>query len=265
MTPRITEAARAYREKLYPGSAATLYETDPEFVELFANFAFDEVVNADGAGGDLDDRTRFLAILSALIGCQGVEAYKALAPAALEVGVTPVELKELVYQSMAYVGFGRMLPFLLAANEVLCERGESLPLPPQGTTTRESRRAAGNELQVELFGEGLRSAWERGPEDRRPVSAWLAGNCFGDWYTRGGLGLAERELATLVLLAAQGGCEPQLAAHALANLRAGNGRELLAGAVSQCVPYIGYPRVLNALACIDEAAERFAAEGEAGA
>ena len=248
MTPRITEAARAYREKLYPGSAATLYETDPEFVELFANFAFDEVVNAEGAGGDLDDRTRFLAILSALIGCQGVEAFKALAPAALEVGVTPVELKELVYQSMAYVGFGRMLP-----------------LPPQGTTTRESRRAAGNELQVELFGEGLRSAWERGPEDRRPVSAWLAGNCFGDWYTRGGLGLAERELATLVLLAAQGGCEPQLAAHALANLRAGNGRELLAGAVSQCVPYIGYPRVLNALACIDEAAERFAAEGEAGA
>ena len=67
MTPRITEAARAYREKLYPGSAATLYETDPEFVELFANFAFDEVVNAEGAGGDLDDRTRFLAILSALI------------------------------------------------------------------------------------------------------------------------------------------------------------------------------------------------------
>ena len=96
MTPRITEAARAYREKLYPGSAATLYETDPEFVELFANFAFDEVVNAEGAGGDLDDRTRFLAILSALIGCQGVEAFKALAPAALEVGVTSVELKELV-------------------------------------------------------------------------------------------------------------------------------------------------------------------------
>ena len=68
-----------------------------------------------------------------------------------------------------------------------------------------------------------------------------------------------------MLLAAQGGCEPQLAAHVLANLRAGNDRELLAGAVSQCVPYIGYPRVLNALACIDEAAERFAAEGEADA
>ena len=46
----------------------------------------------------------------------------ALAPAALAVGLEPVALKELVYQSMAYVGFGRMLPFLLAANEVLGER-----------------------------------------------------------------------------------------------------------------------------------------------
>ena len=266
MTPRITEAARAYREKLYPGSAATLYETDPEFVELFANFAFDEVVNAEGAGGgNLDDRTRFLAILSALVGSHGVEAFKALAPAALAVGLEPVALKELVYQSMAYVGFGRMLPFLLAANEVLGERGECLPLEPQGTTTREDRREAGNRAQVEIFGEGMRESWTRGPEDRRHVSEWLAANCFGDWYTRGGLTLAERELVTLCLLAAQGGCEPQLTGHALGNLRLGNDKELLVGAVSQCIPYVGYPRALNALACIDEAAERLAAEGEAGA
>ena len=257
----INEQAQAYRKRLFPGFDSPLASTDPEFVERLDRFAFGEVPASD----DLDDRTRMMAILASLVGAQAIDLFKAMAKGAFNVGLTPVEIKEIVYQATPYVGMGRMLPFLLAANEVLCERGESLPLPPQGTTTRESRRAAGNELQVELFGEGLRSAWERGPEDRRPVSAWLAGNCFGDWYTRGGLGLAERELATLVLLAAQGGCEPQLAAHALANLRAGNGRELLAGAVSQCVPYIGYPRVLNALACIDEAAERFAAEGEAGA
>ncbi len=97
------------------------------------------------------------------------------------------------------------------------------------------------------------------------MSEWLAANCFGDWYTRGGLTLAERELVTLCLLVAQGGCEPQLTGHALGNLRLGNDKELLVGAVSQCIPYVGYPRALNALACIDEAAERLAAEGEAGA
>ena len=259
MTPRITEAARAYREKLYPGSAATLYETDPEFVELFANFAFDEVVNAEGAGGgNLDDRTRFLAILSALVGSQGVEAFKALAPAALAVGLEPVALKELVYQSTPYVGMGRMLPFLYAVNELLEHRLVSLPLESQATTTEDTRLEAGAQKQVDLFGEDMADFYQSGPEETRHINRWLAENCFGDYYTRTGLDDAQREMITLCFLAAQGGCEPQLVSHAQANMRVGNDRAFLIKVVSQCVPYIGYPRCLNALRCIDEAAEQVA-------
>lgn len=55
-------------------------------MELFANFALDEVVNQ----GDLDDAARMMAILAALLGCQGVEEYRVLLPAALRAGVTPV-------------------------------------------------------------------------------------------------------------------------------------------------------------------------------
>lgn len=54
---------------------------------------------------------------------------------------------------------------------------------------------------------------------------------------------------------AQGGCEPQLIAHAKANLNLGNDRNFLTHVVSQCLPYIGYPRSLNAIACINKAAE----------
>ncbi len=61
-------------------------------------------------------------------------------------------------------------------------------------------------------------------------------------------------MITFCFLAAQGGCEPQLASHAAANMRVGNDKAFLITVVSQCLPFIGYPRSLNALRCVNEAA-----------
>ena len=63
----MTEAAEKYFNRLYPDGEFALASTDSEFAELFANFSCDEVVNQD----DLDDRTRMMAILATLLGCQG--------------------------------------------------------------------------------------------------------------------------------------------------------------------------------------------------
>ena len=166
-----------------------------------------------------------------------------------------MELKELVYQGTAYLGLGRTLPFLEASNRVLEEQGVTLPLPGQGTTTPDNRIESGNQAQVDIFGEQMRGFQNSGPQESRHINRWLAGNCFGDYYTRGGLDFRQRELITFCFLAAQGGCEPQLISHAAANLRIGNHREFLIDVVSQCLPYVGYPRSLNALRCIDEAAK----------
>ena len=65
----------------------------------------------------------------------------------------------------------------------------------------------------------------------------------------------QRELITFCFLAAQGGCEPQLIAHAKGNINLGNDKDFLMRVVSQCLPYIGYPRSLNVAACINKAAE----------
>lgn len=62
-------------------------------------------------------------------------------------------------------------------------------------------------------------------------------------------------MITLCILAAQGGCEPQLVSHAAGNLHVGNDKAFLLDVVSQCLPYIGYPRSLNALRCVGEAAK----------
>lgn len=74
----ITEVAKKYHERMFPSYESKLLATDPEFIERFDNFAFDEVVNQD----DLDDRTRMMAILSVLIGCQGIDEFKAMLQAA---------------------------------------------------------------------------------------------------------------------------------------------------------------------------------------
>ena len=226
----------------------SLYETDPVFMERFYHFALDEVVNEPGQ--ELEDTTRYLAILAVLTGCQGVDTFKEVLPKALDAGLSPVMVKEMVYQAVDYLGMGRVLPFLRAVNEILTDRGVKLPLPGQATTTVEDRLEKGVDAQAEIFGEQMREAWKGGH-----INRWLADNCFGDYYTRTGLDLKQREMITFCFLAAQGGCEPQLTSHAKGNMNLGNDQAFLMKVVSQCLPYIGYPRSLNAVSCINKAAE----------
>ena len=226
--------------------------TDPEYAARLSHFLGTEVPEEPAA--ELPARERHLVVLAALLGCQGVDEFRVRLAEALDDGVTPVEAKEVVYQATAYLGVGRVRPFLAAANEVLRARGTELPLPGQETTTLETRLAAGNQKQVDYFGEGMRESWEGGPAERAHVNRWLAANCFGDYYTRGGLSDLDREMVTFCYLAAQGGCDPQAMAHAGANLNLGRTRDFLYRVVSQMLPYVGYPRSLNALSCVDAAA-----------
>ena len=222
--------------------------TDPEFMERFEHFAFEEVVHEEGQ--QLDEITRHMAIIATLLGCQGIDEFRLELPRALDAGLTPVMAKEVVYQAVDYLGIGRVLPFLDAANEILEARGVKLPLEGQATTTMQDRLEKGAQAQADIFGEHMKEAWKAGH-----INRWLAANCFGDYYTRTGLDLRQREMITFCFLAAQGGCEPQLTAHAKGNMNLGNDKEFLLKVVSQCLPYIGYPRSLNAVTCINNAAQ----------
>lgn len=224
------------------------YETDPEFMRIIEHFTLEEVVKEPGQ--ELPEETRYLAILATLLGCQGLDVYKNMLPKALDDGLTPVMVKELVYQAVDYLGIGRVMPFLSSTNDILTARGVTLPLPAQATTTMEDRLEKGAKAQTEIFGAHMKEAWKAGH-----INRWLAENCFGDYYTRGGLDLKQRELITFCFLAAQGGCEPQLTAHAKGNMNLGNDRNFLIRMVSQCLPYIGYPRSLNAVNCVNKVAE----------
>ena len=246
-----TEAAARNHDQLFQGRASTLTQTDPEFVEYFDNFALDEVLAHD----ELDIRTRLMLQLAALIACQAQSQYRIILDAALTNGVTPVEVKEIVYQAVAYVGMGKAFDFVNITNQVLTDRGVELPLPGQSTTTPETRADFGLVVQKQIFGADLiDQLYATAPADQQHIQRYLSANCFGDHYTRGGLDLPTRELLTFAMLVAHGGCDPQVRAHVTANLNVGNGRQLLIDALTQLLPVIGYPRTLNGLRSIDDVA-----------
>lgn len=247
----MSEQARKNHDELFSGHKSQLALTDPELIEVFDNFAFDEVLTY----GNLDPRTRLMVQLASMIACQALREYRVMLGAALIVGVTPAEIKEIVYQAVPYVGMAKVYDFLHATNEVLAERGVKLPLPGQSTTTPETRAENGLALQKEIAGEeSLQKMLEAAPEDEQHIHRFLAENCFGDYVSRSGIGLATRELLTFSMLISLGGCDPQAKGHVAGNLRVGNGRATLIDVVTQLLPFIGYPRTLNALRAIDEVA-----------
>ena len=175
--------------------------------------------------------------------------------AALNLGINPIAIKEVVYQATPYVGMGKIAEIVSLTNTIFKQRGIKLPLESQGTTNRENRKQKGLETQRVLFGEGIDKSNAAAPSDQRHIRDFLSANCFGDYYTRTGLELKFRELITFVYIASMGGAEPQLRAHIAGNLRNGNDRAKLTAVITALVPYIGYPRSLNALSAIDEIAK----------
>ena len=245
---RISETANKNHEELFPNHISTLKITGPELLEIFDNFAFDEVINY----GKLDTKMRLKIILASLIAMQTLSEYKVMLGGALNVGVTPIEVKEIVYQTVPYVGIAKAFDFIHATNEILKSRGIKLPIEGQSTTSPETRFEKGLELQKSIFGERIDTLYKESPENQIHIQKYLSDNCFGDYYTRNGLDVKTRELLTFSIILSLGGCEPQLKGHIQGNLNIGNDKELLLSVVTQLLPYVGYPRALNAIRCLNE-------------
>ncbi len=252
----ISETAQRNHDQLFPGHVSTLKVTDPELIEVFDNFAFDEVLGC----GNLHTRTRLMVQLAAIIASQAVTEYRAMLGAALTVGVTPVEVKEIVYQAVPYVGLAKVFDFVHATNEVLSSRGVDLPLPRQSTTTTLTRTDVGLALQKQIVGaEKVDAMYAAASEDVVHLQRYLSANCFGDYVARAGIDLKTRELLTFSMLVALGGADAQVKGHVAGNLNVGNDRATLLAVLTQLLPFIGYPRTLNGLAAVNEIAP---AQGE---
>lgn len=85
-------------------------------------------------------------------------------------------------------------------------------------------------------------------EDIAPdIGKYIVEFAFGDIYSREILSLQEREIITLTSLLTSGGCENQLNVHINASLNVGISKEKIIETFIHCIPYVGFPKVLNAV------------------
>lgn len=175
--------------------------------------------------------------------------------AAFKAGATAEEIHETILQATPYIGIAKARPALIALQKGFQKAGIKLPVAEAGTVTDETRYAAGLAIQKQIFGaEHIDKGTANTPSDAKFIREFLAANCFGDYYTRKILDLKQRELITFTAIATLGGCDSQVRSHVGANISVGNSRQDLLNALTIMLPYIGYPRSLNALAAINSVA-----------
>lgn len=243
----MTEKAKTKYNELLKRDAFITKTNDADLESIFNNFLYGEVYNH----GTLEPKLRELVTLVSLTASQGTDMIKPHIETALNIGVSPIEIKEALYQCSPYVGYPRVFAALEKANEVFKEKNISLPIESQSTVTESTRFDKGLETQVSIFGDAIHAAHSNAAPNQKHIQNFLSANCFGDFYTRKGLDLKTRELLTFIMIISLGGAEPQAIAHANANIKMGNSKDMMLEAVTQCLPYIGYPRTLNAITIIN--------------
>lgn len=242
------EVCKQNYHTLFGGEALTGQGTDPEMMDILQKFIFGEVFQT----GNLTLKQREMITCITLATMQTLPQLKAHAEAALNIGVTPEELREVMYLTAPFIGFPKMLNAVDTVNEVFKERGISLPIKKQGTVTENNRHEIGKTIQNRLYPGGIASVMEGLPADMgKHVEGFLTDYFFGEIYSRGALDLQTRELLGYCVLTTLE-AESQLHSHYHGNINVGNTPETLTAAVIQCLPYIGFPAAIKALRIIKQ-------------
>ena len=228
------ETCKQNYTRLFGGEALTGKGSDPELMDILQKFIFGEVFET----GSLDHKTREMITCVTLASMQTLPQLKSHAAAALNVGVSPIELREAIYQCAPFIGFPKTLNAISTINEVFQEKGIPLPLEAQGTVNEDNRYEKGKEIQYPLYGDEIARTFSNLPDEmNESLPRFLTEVGFGDFYTRSGLDLKTRELLSLCVLAAIG-AESQIHSHSKGNIKAGNDKATQIAAMIQCPPYI---------------------------
>ncbi|WP_304093919.1 carboxymuconolactone decarboxylase family protein [Phascolarctobacterium succinatutens] len=234
-------------QEIYSTNSPVKIQNEPELSHILNNLIYTDV-QKEVSFTPAQQELLTLAVLTALNTPQEITAH---VQGALKAGATPEQIHEAIMHTTPYVGYPRSKAALTQMHKAFKKAGVKMPLAKAGTVTEATRFDKGLEKQVEVAGERIITGRKTAPADQMHINDFLAANCFGDYYTREILNMQERELLTFAAIISLGGADPQARGHVAANIKVGNTRKQLLDVITVALPYIGYPRTLNALAAIN--------------
>lgn len=225
----------------------------PDMARFIIEFAYADIYSRPG----LDMKLREIATVAALTAMgTGEPQLRTHIRASLSVGLKPEEIAECIIQMTLYAGFPASLNALDVMREVFKEKGVTYN-PKMTASNADTRYKRGAKLIGEVYGNpNAAQNLEKGLGDVAPdVARFIIEFPYGDVYSRPGLDMKAREIATVAALTAMGTGKPQLKTHIRASLNVGLTETEIKECIIQMLLYAGFPASLNAL---DAAKEVFA-------
>ena len=120
------------------------------------------------------------------------------------------------------------------------------------TQQTESRYDRGAKALAQIDGEAGQKVIDSLADIAPDFARYVLEFPFGDIYSRPGLDLRSREVATIAALTAMGNAQPQLKVHIQAGLNVGLSRDEIVETIMQMAVYAGFPAALNGLMAAKE-------------
>ena len=235
-------------KQLFKANANEFKTNDPELMEILQKYIFGDIFSI----GDLTIKEREMITVVCLASIQCLPQLKAHLNAALNVGNTPLELREALYTCFNFLGFPRTLNALDTFNTVMKDRKINLPLESGKTIKDEERFNKGQEIQKPIFGDAFNKMMENVPgKVGDKFAQFTTETCFADIFTRKYLEKQTRELINLVTLVALGNFQ-LLKPHIMSAMKLGNSKEKIAATFLQCAPYTGSANAISAMLVLSE-------------
>jgi len=230
-------------QELFKCNPNDFKSNDPEFMKILQNYIFGDIFST----GDLNHKERELITVVCLTTIQALPQLKAHINAALNVGNTPLEIREAIYTCFNFIGFPRTLNAIDVFNGIMKEKKISLPLESGKTIKDEERLSKGLEIQKTVLGDALNKMLEKVPgKIGEKTAQFVTETYFGDTFTRKFLDHKTRELVNVVTLIGLGNTQI-LKPHIISAIKFGNSKEKIAATMLQCAPYVGAANALSAM------------------
>ncbi|MEU3461474.1 carboxymuconolactone decarboxylase family protein [Streptomyces sp. NPDC006733] len=233
-----------------PAVLDALADIAPDLGRFTVEFGYGDIVSRPG----LTLPQRQLATISALAAMgNAAPQLRFHVDGALNVGISRREIVETFIHAGVYAGFPAALNALAVAREVFAARKEPAdpdagPIAPAtpseaGTTRYERGAEALSRIDGHAGDAVIASLQDIAPD----LARYLIEFAFGDVYSRTGLDLKSRELATIAMCTALGTAAPQLRVHLHGFLNVGGTQDEAIEIITQMAGYAGFPAALNAV------------------